>query len=94
MCHVIISSLRRLTVMSLIAVFSLVYVISAAHYSSPVMVMVFGFQISHMLDGDTSIVAQPSVQSGIFGRTHFLSLVDLQCHLRCWTQLGTRGHCK
>lgn len=58
------------------------------------MLMAFGVQISGLLDGDTSIVAQPGVQGGIFGRTHFLSFVDLQCHLRPWTQLGTRRHCK
>jgi hypothetical protein len=89
-----ISSLRRLTVMSSIAVFPLVYVISTAHYSLPVMVMAFGVQISCVLDGDTSIVAQSGVQGGIFRGTHFLSSVDLQCHLHPWTQLGTRGHCK
>ena len=81
-------------VMSSITVFSLVYVISTAHYSLPVIVLAFGVQISSVLDGDTSIVAQPSVQGGIFGRTYFLSPMDLQCHLRPWTQLGTRGHCK
>ena len=77
-----------------IAVFSLVYVISTAHYSSPVMVMAFGVQISSVLDGDASIVAQSGVQGRIFGGTHFLSSVDLQRHLRPRTQLGTRGHCK
>ncbi len=81
-------------VVSSIAVFSLVYLISAAHYSSFVVVTVFGFQISRVLDGDASIVAQPGVQGGIFGRPHFLSPVDLQCHPRHWTQLGTRGHCR
>ena len=89
-----ISSLRRLKVMFSVAVFSLVHVISTPHYSLPVMVMAFSLQISSVLDGDTSIVAQPGVQGRIFGRTHFLSSVDLQCHLRPWTQLGTRGHCK
>jgi hypothetical protein len=44
-----------------IAVFSLVYVISTAHYSSSVMDMAFGVQIFGVLDGDTSIVAQPGV---------------------------------
>jgi hypothetical protein len=58
------------------------------------MVMAFGVQISSVLDGDTGIVAQPGVQGGISGRTHFLSSVDLQCHLRPWTQLGARGRCK
>ena len=77
-----------------VAVFSLVHVISTAHYSSPVMVMAFGVQISSVLDGSTSIVAQPGVQGGIFGRTHFSSSVDLQYHLRPWTQLGTCGHRK
>jgi hypothetical protein len=43
--------------MSSIAVFSLVYVISTAYYSSSVMVVAFGVQISSVLDGDTSIVA-------------------------------------
>ena len=90
----IISSLRGLTVMSSITVFSLVYVISTAHYSLPVMVMAFGVQISSVLDGNTSAVAQPGVQGGIFGRTHFLPSVDLQCYLRPWAQLGTCGHCK
>ena len=80
--------------MSSIAVFSLVYVISTAHYSSPVMVMALGVQIFSVLDGDANIVAQSGVQGRIFGRTHFLSSVDLQCHLRPWTQLGTRWHCK
>ena len=56
--------------------------------------MAFGVQISSVLDRDASIVAQPGVQGGIFGRTHFLSSVGLQCHLRPWTQLGTGGHCK
>lgn len=77
-----------------IAVFSLVYVISAAHYPSPVMFMAFFCQISHVLDGDTNIVAQPGVQSGIFRGTHFFSPMDLQYHLRRWTLLGTRGYCK
>lgn len=80
--------------MSSIAVFSLVYAISTARYSLPVMLVAFGVQISSVLDWDTSVVAQPGVQSGIFGRTYFFSSVDLQCHLRPWTQLGTRGHCK
>jgi len=77
-----------------ITVLSLVYAIPAAHYPSPVMLVVFVCHVSRVLDGDTSIVAQPGVQSGIFGRTHFLSPVDLRYHLRRWTQLGTRGHCK
>ena len=77
-----------------IAVFPLVYAIPAAHYPSPVMLMAFVCYVSRVLDGDTSIVAQPGVQSGIFGGTHFLSPVDLQYHLRRWTLLGTRGHCK
>jgi hypothetical protein len=56
--------------------------------------MAFVCQVSRVLDGDTSIVAQPGIQSGISGGTHFLSPVDLQYYLRRWTQLGTRGHCK
>ena len=58
------------------------------------MVVAYVCQVSHVLDRDTSIVAQPGVQSGIFGGTHFLSPMDLQYHLRRWSQLGIRGHCK
>ena len=56
-----ISLLRRLTFMPSVAVFSLVYAISTAHYSSSVIVMAFGVQIFDVLDGDTSIVAQSGV---------------------------------
>ena len=56
--------------------------------------MGFVFQISYVLDGDTGIVAQPGVQSGISWGAHFLSLVDMQYHLRRWAQLGTRGNCR
>jgi hypothetical protein len=77
-----------------ILVLSLVYAILAAHYSSSVVVVAFIGQISHMLDGDTSIVAQPGVQIGISGAARFLSPVDLQCHLLHWTQLGTRRNYK
>lgn len=75
-------------------VFSLVYVIFTAHYPSIVIVMVLIGQVSDVLDRDTSIVAQPGVQSRISGGTHFLPLVDLRCHLCPRTQFGTRGDCK
>ena len=95
--HQFMSSLRGLTGMGndvSISVFSLVYVIFTAHHPSTVIVMVLIGQVSDVLDGDTSIVAQPGVQSRISGGTHFLPLVDLRCHLCRRTQLGTRGDCK
>jgi len=91
------SLLRGLTGMDndvSISVFSLVHVIFTAHYTSAVIVMVLIGQVSDVLDRDTSIVAQPGVQSRISGGTHFLPLVDLRCHLCRRTQLGTRGDCK
>ena len=54
--------------------------------------MVVDSQVYHMLDRDTSIVAQPGVQSRVFGGAHFLSSVALQYRLCCWTQLGARGN--
>jgi hypothetical protein len=54
--------------------------------------MAVDYQVYHVLDGDTSIVAQPGVQSRVFGGTNFPSFVALQYRLRCWTQLGARGN--
>ena len=97
MCNQFMSLLRGLTGLDdgvPILVFSLVYVIFTAHHPSTVVVMALIGQVSDVLDGDTSIVAQPGVQSRISGGTHFLPLVDLRCHLCRRTQLGTRGYCK
>ena len=77
-----------------ISVFSLVYVVLAADYPSSIIVMALFCEVSHVLDRDTGIVAQPGVPSGIFGGIYFLPPVDLQHYLRRRTQLGTRGDCK
>jgi hypothetical protein len=77
---------------SSITVFPLVFVIHTPPYPSALVVMVVDSQVYHMLDRDTSIVAQPGVQSRVFGGAHFLSSVVLQYRLCCWTQLGARGN--
>jgi hypothetical protein len=58
-------------------VFSLVYVVLTSDYPSSIYVMVLVCQISHVLDRDTGIVAQPGVPSGISGGTYFFPPVDL-----------------
>lgn len=59
------------------SVFSLVYVVPTSDYPSSIFVMVLVCQISHVLDWDTGIVAQPGVPSGISRGRYFLPPVDL-----------------
>ena len=75
-----------------ITVLPLVSVIPTAPYPSAFDVVAVDYQVSRMLDGDTSIVAQPGVPSRVFGGAYLPSSVDLQYRLCCWAQLGARGN--